>query len=441
MYYFLPKDIYFQIMKEQLYLTLFFIIMAYLVNWIVIIKLGLIINNNSFKIRKIIFPWATIGVIYSLFGKNIIPEYLYFFTTLILLTLFLKIITGVNVVKTFFTALISFFMSIVSMFLFGQPLLISDLKLIFSKPVGIIVGSLIEIIIPIIMILILRKRKSPKEKVRSKSFSLIFYVFFLFIAYYFLAIIYYILINSNNYNLWIFISEWLLICITFLVFLRLRVTINKEQQKRQEDQSNYLLETIFSKQREYRNYLQVIKSLVECRKTSEITEYIDQILAEMPVADDFDCGENPILASLLISEQIKARENGIKITAKSGTSLSKIKNAIQIYQILKEVLQYFIEREKTIVTDDHRIEINIKEEQNYYLFEVKGNARQPLFSNSQMVDYYAHQHGKLQSIEKIIKEIHGEYCYLVINDELVGFNFKMPKETRKRFWFPLFFDN
>ena len=186
----MPKDIYFQIMKEQLYLTLFFIIMAYLVNWIVIIKLGLIINNNSFKIRKIIFPWATIGVIYSLFGKNIIPEYLYFFTTLILLTLFLKIITGVNVVKTFFTALISFFMSIVSMFLFGQPLLISDLKLIFSKPVGIIVGSLIEIIIPIIMILILRKRKSPKEKVRSKSFSLIFYVFFLFITYYFLFIIY-----------------------------------------------------------------------------------------------------------------------------------------------------------------------------------------------------------------------------------------------------------
>ena len=85
----------------------------------------------------------------------------------------------------------------------------------------------------------------------------------------------------NDSILWqVLISEIILISVSHFLFLfRIRTIFKKEQQKSEENHSTYLLKTILSKQREYRNFFQVIRAMAEGGKTSEIVDYIDEILA------------------------------------------------------------------------------------------------------------------------------------------------------------------
>ena len=438
----MPKEILLQIIEDRLYFSLAIIIVVYLSTWVIMIKLGLIINRVSLKTSKIIFPWVLLGIIYSLFGKLIIPDFLYFFTTLLLLFIFLVSITRKDIIVNFFAAVISLLASIFSLLLLGQPLLVnSNLKLIFLRPMGIVIGSIIEMILPVFFYILLgNSMVSSKKKHNTNSLYLTFNIILLFLVYCLFAVIFYILANYHSPVLWqVIISEGLLICLTLFVFFRFKVVIKKEQLKSQEEQSNYLLNTILAKQREYRNFFQVIRAMVECGKTQEIIGYIDQILTEMAVIDELNGGGNPIFTSLLISEQIKAKENGITITTKNETTLSVLKEPIKVYQILKELVHYFVAFEEGAANNNHHIKLSVKENENFYLFKIRRIVEEQLSDKKEIASYQEKDH-ELQQIEKIIKELHGEYCYLVIDDELIGFNFKIPKETRKRFWFPLFFD-
>lgn len=436
----MPQEVLVEIIKSKQYIILFLIVGVYLLNWVVMLKLGLVINRRNVKSKNLIFPWALMGAIYSLLVKQIIPDYIYFFPTIILLYYLIKSIGKIGSAKAFFTAIVSLLTGIFSFLLLGQPILIhSNFRVLMFGPKGIIVGSLTEVVLPIFFVLIYRNNKLSEEKQDKTYFlNVTINIILLFIVYCLFAIIFYFLANCSDSILWkVLISEFILIGITFFVFIRIRTTFKKEQQKSEENHSTYLLKTILSKQREYRNFFQVIRTMAEGGKTSEIVDYIDDIFVEMSLVETFD-EENPIFTSLLVAEQIKAKEKGIIITSTTKTTLSELKEPVKVYDIFKELLQYFVACEEEINTNTHHLNIEVSEDKQHYSFMITrqtedGEKRSGPWAECTPLD----GDQTLQPIKKRIKQLHGQFYYLYKGNDLIGCLFKVGKVKHTQFPFPI----
>ena len=436
----MPQEVLVEIIKSKQYIILFLIVGVYLLNWVVMLKLGLVINRRNVKSKNLIFPWALMGAIYSLLVKQIIPDYIYFFPTIILLYYLIKSIGKIGSAKAFFTAIVSLLTGIFSFLLLGQPILIhSNFRVLMFGPKGIIVGSLTEVVLPIFFVLIYRNNKLSEEKQDKTYFlNVTINIILLFIVYCLFAIIFYFLANCSDSILWkVLISEFILIGITFFVFIRIRTTFKKEQQRSEENHSTYLLKTILSKQREYRNFFQVIRTMAEGGKTSKIVDYIDDIFVEMSLVETFD-KENPIFTSLLVAEQIKAKEKGIIITSTTKTTLSELKEPVKVYDIFKELLQYFVACEEEINSDMHHLNIEVSEDEQHYSFMITRQTEDGEKSSGPWAECTPLDGDQtLQPIKKRIEQLHGQFYYLYKGNDLIGCLFKVGKVKHKQFPFPI----
>ena len=428
----------FEIIKNKHYLIILLIVVVYLLNWTVMLKLGLAINRCTVKTKTLIIPWALIGAIYSLLAKQIIPDYLYFFSTIILLFYLIKSIGKIEAAKAFFTAIVSLLTGVFSFLLLGQPILIhNNFRTLMFGPTGIIIGSLSESVLPLFFVLMHRNNKlSEENQDNTYMLNIAINMILLFVVYCLFAIIFYLLANYHDSILWqVLISEIVLISVTFFVFYRIRTAFKREQQRSEENHSAYLLKTILSKQREYRNFFQVIKAMAEGGKTREIVDYIDDILVEMSLVETFD-EENPIFTSLQVAEQIKAKEKGIIITNTIKASLNDLKDPLKVYDIFKDLLQYFVAYEEEINSDQHHLNIEVSEDKQHYSFmitrqvEVGEESSDPRVECNPLSDDQA-----LQQIKKRIKQLHGKFYFLYRGDELIGCLFKVDKAKRKQFPF------
>lgn len=355
--------------------------------------------------------------------------------------LLLLIISKARADKVFFAALMSLIIVVFSFLLIGQPLLLhSELRAIMFGSTGVIIGSLVEAILPIFFVLVYRNKKlSEKNKDKSYFLNVTFNMILLFIVYCLFAIIFYLLVNYEQTILWqVLISEIVLISVTFFVFYRIKTVFKKEQQKSEENHSTYLLRTILSKQREYRNFFQVIRAMAEGGKTGEIVDYIDDILVEMSSVDIDE--ENPIFTSLQVAEQIKAKEKGIIINTTTKASLSELKDPVKVYNIFKDLLQYFVAYEENIKDDQHRLNIEVSEDEHYYSFMIMRQTQE----GEECADPRAENSPRdgdqtLQLIKKRIKQLHGKLYFLYRGDELVGCLFKVGKNKPKQFPFSIAF--
>lgn len=439
---YLPKDIFYSVLQNKQYWILLAIAFLYYVNWVIIINLGLVLNRVKLRNPLGILLAAIPGVSYSLFGKLLIPEFLSFFVVVLIYTLTLFILARISIIKAFLNALFVFITSTIGLLLIGQPILVTQLKHVFSKPEGAIVGSIFEAIVPLVLLFIFKRIDQKKRELpRTNSLRFIPYIVIMFVVYYLFLILFYTV--SNYYKpdtisiLQILIGEWLLLCLTVFILFRLTKLFTKEQQIREEDHSAYLLRTILSKQREYRNFFQVIRALAERGKTKEIVDYIDDIHAEMSVVETFN-EENPIFTSLLVAEQIKAREKGITITNQTKTALSELKEPVEVYDIFKDLLQYIVAYEERINSEEHLLNIEVDEDEQHYSFiilrqlEVRPESLEPRVEGGPLDDDQT-----LKQIKKRIKELHGKFYFLYRDNELVGCLFKVGKARRKQF--PFFF--
>lgn len=436
----MPKEVLLELIKSKNYFIFLLTIGVFLLNWTVILKLGLVILRCNVDTKRLIFPWALIGATYSLFAKHVILNYLYFLTSILLIYLILIKISKAQADKAFFAALISLLVVVFSFLLIGQPLLLhSKFRPLMFGPTGVIIGSLVEAILPIFFVLMYRNhRHSELNKDKTYFLNVTVNIILLFIVYCLFAIIFYFLANCSDSIRWqILISEFILIGITFFVFIRIRTTFKKEQQRSEENHSNYLLKTILSKQREYRNFFQVIRTMAEGGKTSEIVDYIDDIFVEMSLVETFD-EENPIFTSLLVAEQIKAKEKGIIITSTTKTTLSELKEPVKVYDIFKELLQYFVACEEEINTNTHHLNIEVSEDKQHYSFMITrqtedGEKRSGPWAECTPLD----GDQTLQPIKKRIKQLHGQFYYLYKGNDLIGCLFKVGKVKHKQFPFPI----
>lgn len=216
-----------------------------------------------------------------------------------------------------------------------------------------------------------------------------------------------------------FLGELILVIIAIVIFFIINYFSKIEHQKQLEnqqmkselEQSDRLLETFSSEQREYRNQLQVMKMLSQMGKNEELGKYIEQIAIGMLTGFASKI-ESPIISSLLISELILAREQSVNINIQCHTSLKDL-HPVKISKVLKFILEIFIEQELAVRNDHNNIFLDITENNTEYLF---------LFKHSEaMFRKIATENNNLQPVSKnvsftqvetMLKEMGGNYQLL-----------------------------
>ena len=433
----MPKDALIEVIQNQQHFLLLLIFSLYLLNWTVLLKLGLVINKFSIATKRLIFPWALIGAIYSLLGKQFITDYLFFFGSLLVLFLLLVKISKLEVAKVFLAAVISLLTGAFSILLFGQTTLMSSkFRTIMFSAKGAIIGSIFEAILPIFFLLIFSTKTRAKMKKGNTSPHIILNISLLFIIYCISTIVFYFLTNYHHSIFGqVLISEAILLGLTVYVLLRLRKINRLEQERSELNHSTYLLKTILSKQREYRNCFQVIRAMAEGGKTQEIVAYIDNILDDISFVDDYK-GLNPIFTACHVAEEIRAREKGVKITTKTRSALADLKEPLQVYAIFKDLLQYFVAYEETIVCDEHQIQVEVSEDEHNYIFKIT-RKKEVVETGEEPVNL--DRDNPLRPIAKRIKKLHGKFYPFYKGDELIGCHFMVGKARRNQSLFPLNF--
>ncbi|HEY8392583.1 MAG TPA: hypothetical protein VIL83_07655 [Capillibacterium sp.] len=434
----MPKQVILDLLNNKHFLLFFLIACVYLFNWTVILKLGLIIQRFSIKTKKVIFPWALIGVLYSFFGKLIIADYVYILGALILLSVLLWGITKVQFSKVIFSALMSLLIAIFSFLLFGQILLINDnFRTIMFDPLGILVGSLLESILPFLFVFIYSQKTIIEKDKFSFPYSF-FNIFLLLILYSMFAIVFQWLAYYQYLIIWqVILIEFILICLTFVVLIYIRYINRLQRQKNEENHSSYLLGTILSKQREYRNFFQVIRAMAEKDKNQKIVDYIDNILADMSLVEECN-GVNPIFAACQVAEQIKAKEKGVKVSTITKSTLSNLKEPIKVYDIFKDLLQFFIAYEEQVFDDEHLINVEIDETDQEYIFKIiRKNGREEARAELKTLSAPPEGEGTLKQIAKRIGKLRGKVYFLYEEDDLRGCLFKVAKTRPINFLFPV----
>lgn len=434
----MPKQVILDLLNNKHFLLFFLIACVYLFNWTVILKLGLIIQRFSIKTKKVIFPWALIGVLYSFFGKLIIADYVYILGALILLSVLLWGITKVQFSKVIFSALMSLLIAIFSFLLFGQILLINDnFRTIMFDPLGILVGSLLESILPFLFVFIYSQKTIIEKDKFSFPYSF-FNIFLLLILYSMFAIVFQWIAYYQYLIIWqVILIEFILICLTFVVLIYIRYINRLQRQKNEENHSSYLLGTILSKQREYRNFFQVIRAMAEKDKNQKIVDYIDNILADMSLVEECN-GVNPIFAACQVAEQIKAKEKGVKVSTITKSTLSNLKEPIKVYDIFKDLLQFFIAYEEQVFDDEHLINVEIDETDQEYIFKIiRKNGREEARAELKTLSAPPEGEGTLKQIAKRIGKLRGKVYFLYEEDDLRGCLFKVAKTRPINFLFPV----
>jgi hypothetical protein len=246
----------------------------------------------------------------------------------------------------------------------------------------------------------------------------------------------------TNYNQLIFrqvlISEAILVSLTIYVLWRIRRINRIEQERCELFHSTYLLKTILSKQREYRNCFQVIRAMAEGGKNQEIVAYIDDILDDISSVEDFE-GLNLIFTAYHVAEEIKAREKGVKVTTITRSTLTNIREPLEVFAIFKDLLQYFVAYEETIVCDDPQIKVEVSEDDLSYYFKIMRNNGAVEATQESNTTLKLDRDHPLRSIAKRLKKLGGKFYPFFREDELIGCQFIVGKVRDYRDLFPLNF--
>jgi hypothetical protein len=139
-----------------------------------------------------------------------------------------------------------------------------------------------------------------------------------------------------------------------------------------------------------------------------------------------------------VAEQIKAKEKGIIITSTTKTTLSELKEPVKVYDIFKELLQYFVACEEEINTNTHHLNIEVSEDKQHYSFMITRQTEDGEKSSGPWAECTPLDGDQtLQPIKKRIKQLHGQFYYLYKGNDLIGCLFKVGKVKHKQFPFPI----
>jgi hypothetical protein len=344
-----------------------------------------------------------------------------------------------NFIAIIFTLLLSSVGLIIANFLNSYN---HSLDFLYKTEGGLILGIISELLFPVFTLVIFSAFKITLNAYKNKLSKLdkLGIVFFtlLFFAIYFLLISFLVIYQSLRNNLFMIIlgSELILVIGAIVLFFIINYISKAEHHKQLEnqqmrlelEQSDRLLETFSSEQREYRNQLQVMKMLSQMGKNTELGRYIEQIASGISLGFTANI-DNPIISSLLMSEIILAREKSINVKIQCNTPLKNM-NPVKMGKILKLALEIIIEQELVARVDQNLVFLDITENNHEYLFQFKNSelALEKL-KNTTVNRPSVTKHANFMLIEGLLHDLEGDYL-LLDNGFTLLLKIKVPKTPK-----------
>lgn len=449
----MPREILQEIINNGLYLHFIVILAGYFLNILVALKLGFRFLGITINNKKLVIGIIT-GIIYCTVGKQILSEAIFGFGLVILFMLLFKFFGGATIFKAFWAAFLVRLTSIISVIAIGDPLISFNRKImvfLLKTPWGIAVGTLIELLFPAITLLIFttfdislappfRKRVTKLDFLGILQFGI-----FCFLIYNTSATILWSLQTKPNFFLLMrLIFEWIAtLGAVFLFFLNRHLFRKKREQEQLQLQlalSNRLLETLSCEQREFRNRLQVMSMLATMEKTKDLNEYIFNVAKEMSLAKMINI-ENPVLASTILSQKIRAKEKGIELVIQNDSPLDDLPvGLVNVGMIINIVFDQLIENEIASYSVSKTVFLDIRENGNSY-FLIFNNSEEAISIFRSSVGPSKKIIKKNQTLEdglkfiwmaeELVEELGGECSYIQVGNYIVQFRFQFKGKNKK----------
>jgi len=432
----MTKEILLYIMNEGVFYYIVLIGLAFLINWILLLKAALVLSGIHFRWHKFL-PWVIPGAVYSMVGKIFIPQEYFGIINLVVFYLILYFVAKMSVIRSLLTAVLTFFLGAIGL-IFAAPFIYFNPNLVvffFQTPLGILVGAFFEMLLPLIIInLSWHYGFYPTKKLRKSEFFGIMLYFSLLSVILLLTTQYVsFIINAPSRSfLAFFLLELFLVLVALVMYIFKHQASKREEQKRlmqhlqqQLELYSALVGSLSGEQREFKNQLQVLRSMVELGQTDKINSFIDHITTQMLDTKMLDF-ENPILASALLEEIVQGRELGIKtkVQVAQGRSLKELNDSFEIGKALKLAIGYFFNNRAMRKDRVKEVTVLIEQEASYYHFTV-------FYGNNDVVTgrevaASKEENQNLKKVEAIVKELCGKLAYGYTDGNLIGISFKIP---------------
>jgi DNA-binding CsgD family transcriptional regulator len=157
----MTKEILMEIFAKNLYFELFVVVVTYLTLMLVFFKLSSRILGIDITFGKTL-PGIFTLFVYALVGKQIIPHELYGLGFIGLLVVSLKFIIKAKWLKTVWTGILVIFIDVLGTFAIQAPICSFNVNIanfILKTPLGVVLGTLMEMTFPLIALFILSTLK------------------------------------------------------------------------------------------------------------------------------------------------------------------------------------------------------------------------------------------------------------------------------------------
>ncbi|MGE5557859.1 MAG: hypothetical protein ACM3WV_04525 [Bacillota bacterium] len=230
--------------------------------------------------------------------------------------------------------------------------------------------------------------------------------------------------------------------VVFIIYAISRIErqkqLEEEQLKTELEQSYRMIENLSTERREFRNKLQVMTMLAGMGKPEDLSQYIQQIAEEMAMVNAINI-ENPILVSIIISQQIQAKEKGINIVVQSTTPMNDLTmNPVKLAQIFKIILDTLVQNELYSLNESRMISVYVNEDDDNYYFDFKNSEEAALVFKNELkkktLKPATETEGvsRLKIVETLLKELNGELTHTSYGPHTVQWKFTIKKNGKKR---------
>lgn len=444
-----------EIYNKRMFLELALTIIVYMITWFVSLKLGFRILGLKVGLRRFL-PGVLIGTVYSLLIKPFTPDLPSIIIVVVLTLASLKIFGKVRFIKAFWAALLVLLIVIMGTILIESPLWSLDEKFaafFMETAYGNIVGTLIEVLFPVIVLFILSTLNIALIPPLAKKLTL-----FDFVGVYLFGALFYWVFTSN-FRLVIswkqnpqqffgnLVSEWVAAFSAVIGFYVVQTMARRQREhekrlfedEKRELQLKYserLILTLASRDREIRNRLQVLSVMAESGKNEELKGYVFRIADEIKHTKITNI-ENPVLSSIVLSEKILASEKKIDLEVFGHASLVDFTKGLNtLGMAFIGILELFIENEIMSNCAMGKVSLILDEDQDYgyFHFKISNDAKNSLLKNKfkdyQMIFFQAFKKeasDKFRMVNELIREIGGKVEYVIQGDHVVELKLKIKK--------------
>ncbi|MFA4884331.1 MAG: ATP-binding protein [Desulfotomaculaceae bacterium] len=195
-----------------------------------------------------------------------------------------------------------------------------------------------------------------------------------------------------------------------------------------------LLNSIRGQRHDFVNHIQVITSLTQMKKYSDLDQYLSLLSSEISQLNDVLKVDNPFISALLNAKLLLADTKGIKFDIDINTSLSSLSTkALDITRVLGNLIDNAIEVVEQQKTGEKWIKVTIGETGPLLSFSVEnpGNlsdeTQKNIFTPGFTTKGEDHSGLGLYICQQLAKKLHGTIDYVLGPSSSVKFSLLIPK--------------